>query len=148
MAHKKDGLLQRKRKKKRGERGFFFGREEKCGEGNGNRNGPLKTAFRWWGCGKGKKRGIANVVSTIHYFLSLSLVETLEAESTVWKSAEEISPIFREKKWEYAQRAFQRLWNSSLLLRLIVQGFPGNWRRPSSFLSRDVFEVGASSFPV
>ena len=41
--------------------------------------------------------------------LSLSLVETLEAESTVRKSAEEISPIFREKKWEYAQRAFQRL---------------------------------------
>ena len=62
----------------------------------------FKNRFSMVGCGKGKKRGIANVVSTIHYFLSLSLSPSLS--SRLWRRSRlygkvlrRFPPIFREK---------------------------------------------------
>ncbi len=95
---KKDGLLQRKRKKKRGERGIFS--EERRSGGKWKSEWTIKNRFSMAGGEKGRREEslmLCQQSITSSISLSLSLVETLEAESTVWKSAEEISPIFREK---------------------------------------------------
>ncbi len=105
MAHKKRWVVAAEEEKEDGGKEVFFWKRAEV-EGNGNRNGPLKTAFRWWAAEKGRREESLmlcqqSITSSLSLSLPLSRRDFGGGVDCMEKCWGDFPPYFEKKIWEY-----------------------------------------------